>query len=80
MPMGAEYMVWCRTRHMEGGRMRGRKEKLVMGERLVRREKLVRKEKLERGEKLVRREVLAEGEILTQRKKRMRKVLMGNLL
>ena len=53
---------------MEGGRMRGRKEKLVMGERLVRREMLMR------------REVLAEGEILTQRKKRMRKVLMGNLL
>ena len=68
MPMGAEYMVWCRTRHMEGGRMRGRKEKLVRGEKLVRREKLVRGE------------VLAEGEILTQRKKRMRKVLMGNLL
>ena len=29
---------------------------------------------------LMRGEVLAEGEILTQRKKRMRKVLMGNLL
>ena len=67
MPMGAEYMVWCRTRHMEGGRMRGRKEKLV------------RREKLVRGEKLVRREVLAEGEILTRRKKRMGKILIGNL-
>ena len=76
MLMGAEYMVWCRTKHMEGGR----KEKLVRGERLVRRERLVRGERLVRKEKLVRGEVLAEGEILTQRKKRMRKVLMGNLL
>ena len=67
MPMGAECIVWCRTRHMEEGRMRGRKEKLVKGEMLV------------RGEMLMRREVLAEEEILTRRKKRMGKILMGNL-
>ena len=47
---------------------------------VYKRQKLVRGERLVRREKLVRGEVLAEGEILTQRKKRMRKVLMGNLL
>ena len=72
MPMGAECIVWCRTRHMEEGRMRGRKEKLAEGEKLVRGEKLVGREML------MRREVLAEEEILTRRKKRRGKILMGN--
>ena len=38
-----------------------------------------RKEKLVSREMLMRREVLAEGEILTRRKKRMGKILIGNL-